>query len=352
MFTVHIIHFSSKPGGIEVLMPRIIEEMSDINFRVFILRPHPLEYPNVYQSSQVRIYYGHRNIVKTYFLLWKYARKFRSDIFHGFNIGPFNLLVLRLAGIRRFVYSIRGTVYWRTKKQKLIRALAWRIAVRKSYSFISNSDYSKKCFQETITKKKEIKVIYNPIASERIEFNSKDPNSIPKRIIYCGRLVNGKNLFHWIDVAVEIHKINPEIVFELFGKGYLEKELREYSKENNMEKNIRFMGFEHDVKKIYHNADILLFLSQRESFGNVVVEGILSGTPVITSSIPSMQEIFRNYPIFLVPLNDNTKKLVVTKVQDFNQLIQQTNEAAQEFSSRFSMNNYIYQIASVYHTML
>ena len=45
----------------------------------------------------------------------------------------------------------------------------------------------------------------------------------------------------------------------------------------------------------------MMFLSEYELFGNAVVESILCGTPVIASDIPSLREIFRNYPQFLVP---------------------------------------------------
>ena len=85
------------------------------------------------------------------------------------------------------------------------------------------------------------------------------------------------------------------------------------------------------------DADILLFLSEYESFGNVAVESILCGTPVIVSDIPSMREIFIDFPEFLISLDDNLNDAVLHKLDDINKLKELTLKARTQFLNRFSV---------------
>ncbi len=43
-----LVHYSSSPGGIEVLMPEIIRMLPDAVFSVFVIRPPEKEKINVY----------------------------------------------------------------------------------------------------------------------------------------------------------------------------------------------------------------------------------------------------------------------------------------------------------------
>ena len=112
----------------------------------------------------------------------------------------------------------------------------------------------------------------------------------------------------------------PSTEFKIYGIGLLEKELIEYSKKLKIEDIVYFMGHCDNVTAAYHDSDLILFLSERESFGNVVVESILCGTPVIASAIPSMKEIFGDYPEFLIELDDNLKENILLKIRNIEHL--------------------------------
>lgn len=95
----------------------------------------------------------------------------------------------------------------------------------------------------------------------------------------------------------------------------------------------------------------MMFLSRYESFGNVAVESILCETPVIAGDIPSMKEIFYDFPGFLVDLNENTDGTVILKLQDLEHLNKMASLARQNFAERFSTVKHYKILRELYSTL-
>jgi glycosyltransferase involved in cell wall biosynthesis len=345
---IHFVHFSSKPGGIEVLIPILINNLKSFVFSSFVLRPLPINEISVYRNVLIDVTYGTSGR-STYWHLFIYGRKNRKDIFHVFNIGPVALFVLRLAGVKKLVYGIHGTIYWKTKTQYLLRKPLWKLAISPRYIITSNSVYSGDVFIKKVLNTAKPILLYNPIDYERfVRLTERSVNIKSIKIVYCGRLTQGKNLFKWIEIAGKIHVKHPEFCFEIFGDGPLKQRLRNFIGEANLQEVVFLKGFCQNAEEIFQNADLLLFLSEYESFGNVVVESVLCDTPVIVSNIPSMKEIFRNYPEFLVDLDQNLELNILQKIERLDSLRLLAEKAAVEFRERFSLNQHISKIEKIY----
>lgn len=338
-----------KVGGIEVIIPRICKEMKKYDLKVFVFRSKNNKENSIFDFSEIQKYYGSQNNFILYLKLFLFLRKNKESVFHGFNMGPFILIIMRLAGIKKIIYSIHGTVYWKNYSQRMIRKFFWNFAITKNIKFYSNSEFSKSVFLDKISKKTKIKVIYNPFDTERFKIDESS-YYVNKNLKICflGRLSINKNLFQWIDTAEEILAHYPRYEFHIYGNGPLKKSLLNYIKNKRLENKVILFGFRKDVENIYKKNDLLLFLSQYESFGNVVVESILCGIPVIASRIPSMEEIFANYPQFLVPLNKNLTDEVIKKIINFKKLKEKTFDAANEFKNKFSLEKHIKELETIY----
>jgi len=179
-------------------------------------------------------------------------------------------------------------------------------------------------------------------------FNIIKSNRTSNEIIYSGRLASGKNLFKWLECAKSILTTFPDATFSLFGEGPLKERLKKYSIRLGISEKVTFHGFEKNIENAYKQADLLLFLSEYESFGNVVIESILCGTPVVVSDIPSMKEIFENFPEFLVPLDKNIENNVLKKIENLSELKKSASRAAKEFQTRFSLTQHIKQFEIIY----
>ena len=67
-----------------------------------------------------------------------------------------------------------------------------------------------------------------------------------------------------------------------------------------------FAGFDADPTPFYITADLFVLSSDNEGFGNVIVEALACGTPVVSTDCPSgPAEILKNGQFgTLVPVND------------------------------------------------
>ena len=58
-----------------------------------------------------------------------------------------------------------------------------------------------------------------------------------------------------------------------------------------MEKYVRFLGFQNDIPSFLHAIDVFAFASRSEGFGQVVIEAMATGKPVVVSRIAPLTEI-------------------------------------------------------------
>ncbi len=347
---VIFLNWSDKPGGVEVLLPLIINKLKQFSFSAFVFRPRLKTDVSVFSNTNIKPDYAKNNFA-LYPELFLFLRKNRGSIFHGFNLGPFILFIIRISKAKKIIYSIHGSIYWKTNFQKFIRKFFWQMAITDKIVFTANSEYSRKAFLSQVSNKTDIKILYNPFDTAR--FNQTGKSQVVSRklkICYSGRLAKGKNLFKWIDTAEEVLKVHPGFTFNIYGAGPLKQDLVNYIKLKNLTDKIFLCGFRKDIENVYKENDLLLFLSEYESFGNVVVESILCGTPVIVSKIPAMEEIFKDYPEFLVNLDQDLSKNVMKLIGNYEQLQDSAVKASKEFADKFSLEKHIKELEKIYNS--
>jgi len=338
----------SHPGGIELQIPLLVGRLQDLEPVVYLVHGQRTKQNCIFRNSGITPIRGAGKLPISAIRLFNFARHNRTAIFHAFNIGPLFLLMLRLAGVTKIIYSIRGTIYWKKKWQKHINKLLWKLALGDKVRIISNSDHSGAIFRQQICPQANIIRIYNPIDTDRFYLKREEYPELPRRIIYAGRLTPGKNLHLWIDAAQLIAEEYSQTEFHIYGDGALRRELEKYAEAKGLSGRIIFHGYIKEIEQAYREADLMLFLSDHESFGNVVVEAILAGVPVVCSDIPSLQEIFHDHPEFIVELSPDTPKAILHKISDYPTLTQATIKAQDEFKALYNVDNHINQLRKVY----
>lgn len=103
---------------------------------------------------------------------------------------------------------------------------------------------------------------------------------------YLGRVHTMKAPFDWIEIAKKVtNTLGIENVnFSWWGDGPLLEEARERVRQCGLEKNISFIGFESDRKKILdylRSLDIFLFCHVTPESPRCLIEALISGTPIV-----------------------------------------------------------------------
>ncbi|MEH7305652.1 glycosyltransferase family 4 protein [Neobacillus drentensis] len=110
-------------------------------------------------------------------------------------------------------------------------------------------------------------------------------------LIYVGRLAPEKDIKTLLEVAKSIPaELNEKIHWLIVGDGPLSEQLQA-----NAPVNMTFTGFlnGNGLAEVYSASDLFVFPSPTETFGNVVLESLASGTPVIGAKAGGVKNIIK-----------------------------------------------------------
>jgi glycosyltransferase involved in cell wall biosynthesis/predicted metal-dependent phosphoesterase TrpH len=118
------------------------------------------------------------------------------------------------------------------------------------------------------------------VDTSRFDPALRDADSYPGRIkvLYVGRLTKEKGVDLLADAFVRAHRADPRLHLLLAGGGPEEEILRE-----RLGDRATFLGWLDgtELPRVYASADIFLFCSRTDTFGQVLVEAGASGLPVV-----------------------------------------------------------------------
>ena len=105
------------------------------------------------------------------------------------------------------------------------------------------------------------------------------------------RLVPEKGLVPALENLLAVFNANKHLKWFIAGSGPEETKLRSIICENHLQDRVVLLGFVHNPYPYMKKADFLFIPSLHETFGMVVGEAHVLGTPVIASDIPVMREV-------------------------------------------------------------
>ncbi len=109
-------------------------------------------------------------------------------------------------------------------------------------------------------------------------------------VAFVGRFDHQKDPLKWIDVAKEIHKKNPDIIFPMIGDGSLLKKCKDRANELGLKEVIHFLGRRSDMPQMMVDCDCILMTSDYEGLPLVVFEAMSLGVAVVSSNVGGTRE--------------------------------------------------------------
>lgn len=177
--------------------------------------------------------------------------------------------------------------------KRFISLIKMKLGYLRADLIIANSkDTRLDLFANKIKKPDRIVVISNPVLPLNFTFLKSQAvayewvDSKYKIILNIGRFHKQKNQLILIEAFREVVDKVPEARLLLIGEGELECELKNKIKELSLNNSAQILPFQQNPWPFYQAASVFALTSEWEGFGNVIVEALACGTPVVSTDCP------------------------------------------------------------------
>ena len=305
-------------GGAEKMMVRLANELTSRNYKVFIL-VNRNEGPYIeLVNEKITTIQLHQNKVFSliYLIKFLYSYKPKTLISALFNCNILsivaNVFYLKKAKViiteRNYMGQGNNTAQYKLFCIELIKKTLYRFAdkavgISNGITKLLRGKYGVK-FNKSNT-------IHNPVFSPDIIPMSQeeveddwllDPKV--KVIISVGRLMPVKDYITLLQAYKNLNE-NINIKLMILGEGPERKRIENFIEKNKLSSSVKLKGFVTNPYKYIRHADLFALSSKSEGFGNVLVEALALGIPIVCTDCPTGPKdiIGNNKYGILVPVN-------------------------------------------------
>lgn len=190
-------------------------------------------------------------------------------------------------------------------------AEAIKFGIEKSDSVTAVSNALKRQTNDVVAADKEINVIHNFIDERiyrkvdaehlKIAYGIKDDEKV---LIHVSNFRKVKRVSDVVAAFAKIASVIPAKLL-LVGDGPEKTRLCKLVKELDVEHKVLFLGRQDHLEELYSISDLMLLLSEKESFGLVALEAMACGVPCIGTNIGGIPEVITDgYNGFICELGD------------------------------------------------
>jgi glycosyltransferase involved in cell wall biosynthesis len=194
-----------------------------------------------------------------------------------------NILAIILSKILNCKVIIRSNSDPISFANSYIKKKIFRFFFKRANLIIVNSFEFQKNFFKIL--KLKPKVIYNPLFLEK-KFKKRIYNSRYLRLLNIGRLTYQKNQILILKAIKYLNKQIP-LKINIIGKGEKFNFLLKFIKKNNLQSQVKLIGYTNKTRKFFLKSDIFILSSKYEGLPNVLLEAIYYENLVISSDCPS-----------------------------------------------------------------
>ena len=165
-------------------------------------------------------------------------------------------------------------------------------------------------------------------------------NENPFKLIYVSSVDLYKHQWNVIEAVHDLRSSGYPITLDLYGKlnerakPLLMRAMKQFDFSGdyiNLNQEVSFK----EIHNIYHQADLSIFASSCETFGQIVLESMASGIPICCSRGSSMQEILGGSARYFNPLKPQEISLCLREVIDSPILRSEMSNASFSLAKRY-----------------
>lgn len=341
----HNIHFisSSMPFRLKKIHPRIFFHAVDVNhYSVFHYPPYDLSL-----ASKIA----------------DVVNREKLDILHAHYAIPHAVCAILAKQMAdrdvKVVTTLHGTDITVLGLEHSLQALL-KFGIEKSDYVTAVSDSLVKETNELIQQNQSIHTVYNFI-DERV-YKKQQGNSLKKDLgINDSKVLIHVSNFREVkrvqDIIHVFHKVHQQIDSKLLlvGDGPDMSIICELVDSLHLQEHVLFLGKQDNVQELYNISDLMLLLSEKESFGLVLLEAMACGVPCIGTNIGGIPEVIDHGETgFICELGDidTISQYAVKLLQDSTLHTKFVEACLQVVYNKFQSATIVSQYEEIYEKLL
>ncbi|MFT6919999.1 MAG: glycosyltransferase involved in cell wall biosynthesis [Cognaticolwellia sp.] len=288
--------------------------------------------------------------------LMQIMQEYKFDIVHTHSTKSaiVGRLAARFVGIKKIVHTVHGISFH--KEEPILKRTIYYMAEFFSSFFGDFNIVVNKCYLKYYwyLPKDRCFNIYNGVDFSKLNCIKKKNNEVLKtcRILFMGRLDRSKDPITFLKAINVLAKDNLKIEAWIGGIGELEQECIAFVNENNLNDNVKFLGWVTDKSSIYNSCDILCVPSIFEAFGLVFVEAGYFNLPVVSTTVGGIPEVVKDTVTgYLIPPKDYIQ--LASKLSDLSNDIQKRirfgRNAYEYVTKEFDINKMVLAYDRIYN---
>ncbi|MBC3048712.1 N-acetyl-alpha-D-glucosaminyl L-malate synthase BshA [Staphylococcus capitis] len=214
---------------------------------------------------------------------------------------------------------------------------------------------------EIIDTNKEIVPIYNFVREN--EFPTRHNEELKdcygilpeeKVLIHVSNFRRVKRIDTIIETFAKVHERIPSKLI-LLGDGPELLDMRQKAHELNVEEHVLFLGKQNDVSAFYQLSDLVLLLSEKESFGLTLLEAMKTGVLPIGTNAGGIKEVIKHEETgFIVNIGDSEQaaQYAIQLLENPNLYKQMQSKMLEDIRDRFASKLITDQYEHYYKKML
>jgi glycosyltransferase involved in cell wall biosynthesis len=191
-----------------------------------------------------------------------------------------------------------GDYRWRHSWPRQLFSIATRIGYNLADAIVTTSKgVAEDLIDAFGVARERVRIVHNPVDLENLRGSLGEPlDPAHERlwthpaIVAAGRLADAKNYPLLIDAFAQLRRETPVRLF-ILGQGDREPQLRAQIEQLGLGADVVLCGFQRNPWKYIARADVFAMSSAYEGFGNVLVEAMACGVPVVATSSPGSREV-------------------------------------------------------------
>ena len=256
----------------------------------------------------------------------------------------------------KYIYTEHNLVTFYAKYNYYLSGLAYRLFDCVIYVSQEVGEVVRKVQKSSFFKGKRSVIILNGIDTEKFSNAHRAAENLKEKFTVglVARFRPQKRVDRWVEVADEVHRLNPAIKFLMVGDGPDDEMLREKIDRLDVKDKIDLPGMLPDTVSAFKRIDIFLLTSDFEGLPLALMEAMSTGCVPVVSNVGGIKQLaFEGFGYKFDEFDaKEIAQLIVAYASNPEKFKEESARAREFVEKNYSLTKQVHEVLALYKDMI